>query len=392
MRNETDLELIHCTTGTELFREGEAGECAYLLKSGSVEISTGTGADRRVLGQVGEGELIGEMSIMDAAPRSATATVVADSELCVIRRDQFLERLARLDPAMRYVIGLMSERYRHNLDSVLDLHRTAAACGEPALHREAVEKLELESELWAALERGELRVHYQPIVTMAEGKPAGFEALIRWQHPKHGMVLPERFIHLAEETPLIADIGTLALAQVVRDLPVIARTAPAGFFVGVNVSPRQLRGKFDFDPVVAGIAVAGLDPQTVKLELTESQLADAESVLEWARQAKSKGFRLAIDDFGTGYSSLSQLLRLQADTLKIDRSFVRDMLESKQAENMVTALVAIARSFDMDIVAEGIETEEQRAFLATLGCDYAQGYLFGRALTLEELPGWFRTR
>ena len=145
-------------------------------------------------------------------------------------------------------------------------------------------------------------------------------------------------------------------------------------------------------PVVAGIEMAGLAPQTVKLELTESQLADAESVLEWARQAKGKGFKLAIDDFGTGYSSLSQLLRLQADTLKIDRSFVNDMLESKQAENMVTALVAIARSFDMDIVAEGIETEEQRAFLATLGCDFAQGYLFGHAMTLEQLPAWFRDR
>lgn len=392
MRNETDIELIHCAAGTELFREGEVGECAYLLKSGAVEISTGVGAERRVLGRVGVGELIGEMSIMDAAPRSATATVAADSELCVIRRDQFLERLARLDPAMRYVIGLMSERYRHNLDSVLELHGANVASGEPALQREAVEKLELESELWSALERGELRVHYQPIVTMAEGKPAGFEALIRWQHPKLGMVMPERFIHLAEETPLIADIGTLALAQVVRDLPVIARTTPAGFFVGVNVSPRQLRGRFDFDPVVAGIEAAGLNPQTVKLELTESQLVDAESVLEWVRLAKGKGFKLAIDDFGTGYSSLSLLLRLQADTLKIDRSFVNDMLESKQAENMVTALVAIARSFDMDIVAEGIESEEQRAFLATLGCDYAQGYLFGRAMTLEELPGWFRGR
>ncbi|MET0094001.1 MAG: EAL domain-containing protein, partial [Sedimenticola sp.] len=197
----------------------------------------------------------------------------------------------------------------------------------------------------------------------------------------------------------IEGIGEMVIEQVVTDYPRLQQiledhgdSRQDEFYVGVNVSPKQVNSLNRFQRIADIVSNAELSTDVIKLEITESQLVEITHVMEWVREAKSHGFRVAIDDFGTGYSSLSHLLHLKADTLKIDRTFVRDMLRHQQAESMVRAIVSIARSFEMDIVAEGIETQSQLALLSRLGCDYGQGFLIGHPMQFDDLAKWVGTR
>ncbi|MET0106827.1 MAG: EAL domain-containing protein [Sedimenticola sp.] len=397
-----DLEIIEVAKDTVLFNEGEEGDCAYLVESGRVEISITDMGKKVFLGSVTPGELLGEMAIIDNQPRSATATVVEDARLHVIRREQISQRLEKLDPAMQHIFQLMAFRFRGNLESVRRSHTSREKPEyyiDPELRGRAVEKLRLEADLWAAVDHGELSVYYQPIIDLDGARFAGFEALLRWDHPERGVVMPGVFICLAEETPLIEGIGEMVIEQVVTDYPRLQQiledhgdSRQDEFYVGVNVSPKQVNSLNRFQRIADIVSKAELSTDVIKLEITESQLVEITHVMEWVREAKSHGFRVAIDDFGTGYSSLSHLLHLKADTLKIDRTFVRDMLRHQQAESMVRAIVSIARSFEMDIVAEGIETQSQLALLSRLGCDYGQGFLIGHPMQFDDLAKWVGTR
>ncbi|MES9846534.1 MAG: EAL domain-containing protein [Candidatus Sedimenticola sp. PURPLELP] len=397
-----DLEIIEVSKGSVIFREGDDGDCAYLVESGLVEISMNDGGKQVFLGSVTPGELLGEMAIIDNQPRSAMATAVEDARLHVIRRDQIKDRVEQLDPALKHIFQLMAYRFRDNLDSVRSNSRPPAKPGhfiDPELKGRAVEKLRLEADLWAAVDRGQLSVYYQPIISLDGSGLDGFEALLRWEHPERGMVMPGLFICLAEETPLIEGIGELVIEQVAKDYSRMQQVLEdhgdrrqSPFYVGVNVSAKQIDSLSRFHRIADIVNRENLPSEAIKLEITESQLVDTGPVMKWVREAKSHGYRVAIDDFGTGYSSLSHLLHLNADTIKIDRTFVRDLLQHQQAESMVRAIVSIARSFEMDIVAEGIETESQLEQLTQLGCDYGQGFLIGHPMPFDDLPQWMDSR
>lgn len=382
-------ELLHLDVGQVLFNEGDPGDCAYLIESGQVEVSARAAHGQRVLGVLGPGEMVGEMAIIDEAPRSASVRALRPTRLTAIRRDQVRERLDQADPTLRWLFGLITDRFRSNLfpDGAPARAHPRFQDRDPALRTQAVDRLRLEADLWSAVEHGELQVYYQPVVSLADGRLVGYEALLRWRHPHKGMVSPGEFIALAEETPLIEGIGELVVERVAHDqaqlLAKVAADLPG--FVAVNVSPRQLHHLDGIHRLHERVVEAGADPRALKLEITESMLASRQRVTDWISVAVGYGYQIAIDDFGTGYSSLSQLIRLQADTLKIDQAFVRDMLAHEQARAMVTAIVAIAKAFDMRIVAEGIELPEQRDILAELGCDYGQGWLFGKAVPLDQL-------
>jgi EAL domain-containing protein (putative c-di-GMP-specific phosphodiesterase class I) len=189
------------------------------------------------------------------------------------------------------------------------------------------------------------------------------------------------------------------MEHVARDFAVLYQGSGAcnhmdasDMFVSVNVSARQINSTERFRRITSLIQSHGLEPGTIKFEITESQLVQTEPVMAWVKEAKQNGFRIAIDDFGTGYSSLSHLMHLDADTLKIDRSFVTDMTHHRQAEGMVRAIVSIAQIFEMKMVAEGIETEEQRQMLNAMGCNYGQGYLLGHPMGIEETLEWCSRR
>ncbi len=258
---------------------------------------------------------------------------------------------------------------------------------DDAMHARAVERLQVETDLRRALERGELRMHYQPIVSLVTGRLTGFEALMRWTHPVRGPVGPNVFIPVAEESGLILPLGRLALREACAAAMTWRKRLPAAapLSMAVNLSGRQFAQPDLADEIGALLRESGLDPSRLHLEITESAvMADPEAAAAVLRRLRDLGVRFSIDDFGTGYSSLALLHRIPVDLLKIDRSFVSRMSGGSGNLEVVRAIVALAHALRLEIVAEGVETAEQLALLRALGCESAQGFLFAKALPPEE--------
>jgi len=247
------------------------------------------------------------------------------------------------------------------------------------MNARALDRLVMTNNLRAALERDEFLLHYQPIFDLASGRLNAVEALVRWQHPKDGLVPPGRFIPIAEESGLIAPIGEWVLKTACAQMKAWIDAGIAPRRMAVNLSARQFKQKDLTQRIAAILQETGLAPQFLELEITESMVmadpAEAEKVL---RQLHDSGIMLAIDDFGTGYSSLSYLKRFPIDFLKIDRSFVRDIPQNTDDVAIARSIIALAKGLDLRVIAEGVETQEQRTFLDMEGCEEAQGYLLGK--------------
>ena len=258
---------------------------------------------------------------------------------------------------------------------------------DPSMHVNAVNLLRIETDLWRAIERNELYLEYQPIVSLENGKIAGFEALLRWQHPSLGVLPPSEFITVAEETGLIVAIGTWILEESARqiqrwkDNPKIDPSV----FISVNLSAKQFM-KVDFAADVERIIKAtGIDPGCIKLEITESMVMNkVESTITTLTQLREIGVETSIDDFGTGYSSLSYLPRFPISTLKVDRSFVNSLSENNENLEIVRTIVVLAHNLKMKVVAEGVEATDQLAQLRRMKCEFAQGFFFSRPLKGNE--------
>jgi EAL domain-containing protein (putative c-di-GMP-specific phosphodiesterase class I) len=247
----------------------------------------------------------------------------------------------------------------------------------PEMLDAARERLDLREDLRHAADRGELRVVYQPLVELDGRRVVGVEALLRWQHPVQGEIGPARFIPLAEETGMIVPIGDWVLRRALADLA----TWPDHLYVSVNVAARQLSVPGFAGDVADALAEAGIEPARVWLEVTESALADdLEDVRRTLDALRGLGVRVAVDDFGTGYSSLSRLRGLAIDAVKVDRSFVADVLDRGQGAALVRSIVELGRSLDLEVVAEGIENPDQERFLREAHCRLGQGFLFARPL------------
>jgi EAL domain-containing protein (putative c-di-GMP-specific phosphodiesterase class I) len=259
---------------------------------------------------------------------------------------------------------------------------------DSSMRVEAVERLDLEQALRRALGRSEFRLFYQPVLDVETGTIVGVEALLRWQHPERGLLRPAEFISLAEETGLILPIGRWALQEACRQAKRWREADPdrPPLTVAVNLSARQLAQPDVADMVAEALESTGTDPSQVWLEITESVLTgDTEATIGALRALKALGVRLSVDDFGTGYSSLLYLKRFPVDTLKVDRSFVAGLGTHPEDTAIVAGVVGLAQTLGLTAIAEGVETEEQRAALLALGCDLAQGYLFGHPESPEDL-------
>ncbi|HLB17060.1 MAG TPA: EAL domain-containing protein [Burkholderiales bacterium] len=254
------------------------------------------------------------------------------------------------------------------------------------MNRQSEARLQLQTELRRALERREFRLVYQPKVELPSRRVCGVEALLRWQHPERGMVSPAEFIPVLEETGLIVPVGEWVIEAACAQINAWRSAGLAPLPVAVNVSARQLELK-DLDrQIVALIASSGVDPALLEIEITESYLMkDPEHAIRVLRNLREAGIGISIDDFGTGYSSLAYLTRLPVSALKVDRSFVRDATTDANAAAIVRTVVDLAHNLGFVVVAEGVETEEQVAFLADQGCDLAQGYRFGKPVPPDEI-------
>ncbi|GAA4707654.1 putative bifunctional diguanylate cyclase/phosphodiesterase [Phytohabitans rumicis] len=262
---------------------------------------------------------------------------------------------------------------------------------QAALHNTFLERLELRAELDKAVARESFVVHYQPIVALDTGRAAGLEALVRWNHPERGVLTPDHFIAVAEESGLIVPIGNWVLAQALRDAAAWWRTLPADAapYVSVNVSARQFRDAGFVASVRRHLTAAGLPPDRLVLEITESLLLrDDEQVRQDLATLRDIGVRVAIDDFGTGYSSLSYLRQVPADILKIEKSFIDSIAAHHQQRALVEGIMRLASTLDLTVIAEGIEHTADRDALAEVSCPYGQGYLFCRPLALPQVMDW----
>ncbi len=265
--------------------------------------------------------------------------------------------------------------------------RAGYAIFDSRMHAEVSTQLQLETDLRRALASWQFEVFYQPIVALSSGNLAGFEALVRWRHPEHGLVLPGEFMPMAEETGLINPIGHGVMLEACRQMKVWNdRRAPREpVFISVNLSTRQFRQPDLFDQLSQLLDSSGLSGDRLTIEITEGAVMnEPDAVLQTLARIKRLGIRISLDDFGTGYSSLSVLHRLPFDRIKIDRWFVQHIGVDNGSDELVEGIVALCRGRRLDIIAEGVETNEQRQKLADLGCGFAQGFLFSEPISQEH--------
>ena len=258
------------------------------------------------------------------------------------------------------------------------------------MHRRAYERLLLENRLRGALKRGEFQLHYQPQIDVASGATVGIEALLRWNDEERGLVQPLEFIGVLEDTGMIVEVGHWVLEEACAFNQSLREIGLPPIRVAVNISPRQFRQKGLVESIRQILSNTGLGAEYLDLEITESVLVDAVDAPDVLERLSGMGVRLSIDDFGTGYSSLSYLKRFPIDTLKIDRSFVRDIMTDSDDAAITVAIIALSRSLRLKVLAEGVETAEQLASLRHHGCDEIQGFLYARPMSGDALVAWLR--
>ena len=376
-------------TGDVIFTKGENGNSAFLIEDGQVEIrDPDSGA---AIAIVGQGELIGEVALIDRRPRTATAVALKPSVLIEVTRDLVEQLLIDTDPIIRHLLNVVLRRFRHNLSPVVsDGLPTPAHAGmqqETSLQLAASQKLTLLGDLRHAMADGQFVLHYQPIYLLDGRHLAGFEALIRWKHPTLGLVSPLTFLELAEESGLIRDMGLWVVRRACQDWPQLRTlTRTANPYLSVNISPTQLTDN-SFADIVIGIQTDwAINPQELKLELTESTFIQNQAVAQQQLARLSAfGNSIALDDYGTGFSGLSHLQNYRFDTLKLDQIFIREIEHSRLSFQLVTSTLDMIRALHINAVGEGIETDEVAMILRGLGCEYGQGYLFGKPMALADL-------
>lgn len=392
--------------GTVLFSKGETRQCAYLVDQGEVHIvGNDEGGADKLLCVIGEGEIFGEMALVDNTPRTATAIAATECAIFVIPRDSLHDRIKGLDPIVSLLISLLIERYRvtriHLPESVKQdkggdfiqkvskyekMPEDVLRLRNTDRQRElALREMKLEQELRAGLEHKQFVPYLQPILNLSDRRVAGFEVLIRWQHPERGLVFPDEFIPVAERTGVVQNLDRMMLEKACAILPTLQEKAgDQKIFISVNLSGINFETVDVVNSVRRTIMESGVDSAQIKLEITESALiGDPDRAEKVLRGLKALGVSIALDDFGTGYSSLGYLHKFTIDDLKIDRSFVMQLHDGRRSLDIVRAIIALAKNFKLNVVAEGIEAEEDIIALTSLDCDMGQGYLFSKPVPLD---------
>lgn len=388
--------------GEYVFHEGDLGDCGYIVEEGKIEISVNRDDRRIVIAVLEKGEIFGEMAIIDGSARSATARCTEPAVVSVVSKGQLRDRINKADPVVRLLLKVLIQRLRNDLESLeatqAEVHRKLndliehppAGSEMDSDSKNAIDRIKIESELSGALENGELRMYYQPIVDIKTGHVAGFEALLRWFHPELGQINPGTFITLAEETDLIVPIGRWVLHRAIADLATLqmSHSISSGnskpLFMSVNISGRQLSDPTFFDELDIALKRGAISPKCIKLEITETALVEDEIAYEWIEKVSKRGLSISLDDFGTGYSSLSYLSQFNIDCLKLDKSFLDQILTDKKSLIIARSIIEMASGLKIPVVAEGIENEKQAKLLKGMACTYGQGYLFARPMPLEQ--------
>ena len=329
-----------------------------------------------MLAVLGPGEVIGEMAVIDHGPRTASAVAKKTTRLRLITRDHLESKVDSADPLIRVLLRLILQRYRAAVAGKKGGDKRGDAARKAALSR-----VRFAQEIEQGLERDQFMLNYQPIVGLDTMGIAGFEALVRWNHPTRGLVPPSEFIPVMEESELIHRLGRWVLRSAcaaVRRLNERSRGG-APLYVCVNLSGRELASPAALDNIADALRATGVPPASLRIEITESALvSNLDFAVQVIGRCRELGVQVAVDDFGTGYSSLNYLRHFAVDTLKIDRSFVRPVHTEEDNRKILRTIRDLAHALDMTIVAEGVEELGQMRMLRDLGLECAQGYLFSR--------------
>ncbi|MCW2240210.1 EAL domain-containing protein [Azospirillum canadense] len=386
------MDVLRLEAGARIFSEGEPGDHAYLIGSGSVEIVAGRDGPPVVLARLGAGELIGEMAVIDDHPRSATARALEPVELLVITRDVLRGYLEKADPLLSRLLHVLIARMRHaqralvqhtgGAPSAPDPTQELPGDGEGDVFSLLIDDLKIRQ----ALAEGALEPFFQPIVELGSGRLAGFETLVRWRHPERGLVMPADFIPTAERSGLIRAVDLHVFERAARAVLAAGSDGGRAPFLSINLSGSHFASLEVIDQLAAIIEDTGFPPSRLKVEITEGVLvAHPERALAVIEAIHGLGAQVSLDDFGTGYSSLSYLHRFPIDVLKIDRSFVVGMAEHPRTAAITTAMLQLAGALGLQVVAEGIEDDGIVPRLCDLGCHYGQGWLFGRPMPADAM-------
>jgi EAL domain-containing protein (putative c-di-GMP-specific phosphodiesterase class I) len=422
--------------GAQIFTDGDTGNVVYLIEQGKVELAQNLDGHRVVLAELGGGEMLGELSVIDGEPRSATATAIEDTHVIVASRAELLKQIEAADDWVQLMLRVMIDRLRdvqhgkagngaarpegtgypeslgipepigasepndtseadeateapdtiNPFESVFD--PVFAGSTRANVITEPVERLDgLAGELQVAIEENQLELNYQPIVSVAERYVAGFEALVRWQHPTHGTIVPSNFISLAESTGLIVPLGRWLLERALKDLKTFQGNSKRNgttppLYMSVNVSSRQLLSDIEIQDLGDIVRDSGASPGDLMFEITENlMIEDPDNVAAAMAEFRAMGIRIAADDFGTGYANLQFLKNFPLDMIKIDRAFISHSDIDERNRRIVETVIKLAKQFDLVTVAEGIETKGEMNLLRELNCDFAQGYLLSKPIT-----------
>ncbi len=366
-----------------IFKEGDPGDSAYLIEEGCVEVSVSSTQQTRL----NKGELFGEIALIDQQPRTATVRAIEDTVLIPIPRQLVKERLEKTDPVVRHLLLTILERYRATRSQPASDPARTDAFGRDTTRGDATHQLRLSHDIEEALRDEQFEMFYQPICDLSSGRIAGYEALIRWHHPAEGLISPLDFLWVAEQTGQIREIGLWTLERACLDWPKLRESiSHPKPFVSVNLSPSQLSGDKFVESVKSIVSRHQMPAAELKLEMTEAVINNnpdqAQKLLGKLTEA---GNTLALDGFGSDQPGIESLQRYPIGTVKINRSFVGQMLSSQPSAKIVKNAIDLAHSLNMEVVAEGIEIEDERLALLELGCDYGQGWLFGKPTSLKRI-------
>jgi EAL domain-containing protein (putative c-di-GMP-specific phosphodiesterase class I)/CRP-like cAMP-binding protein len=408
-------------TDEYIFNEGDPGNCAYIIDSGMVEVAIDKDERSFVMATLTKGEILGEMAIIDRLPRTASARALVPTVVTAIPIDYVSQKIEQTDPMVRVFLRLAMTRYRDlntRLGQVFEeLSRVQEEASGEAYASTTMELknvvsqfTEMQKRIDSAVSKpssseddslfGEDTLQFtkisvneekllsaaltkkqQPIVDLANNSIIGCEALVRWQHPSGELYAPARFIDLAESSGLIIDLGYWIAEEACKFQSHLVDDFQKDLLVAINLSGKQFEDPFLIPSLADIMNKTGVNHERIKFEITESLLMDnPELATESLHQLKETGAKLAIDDFGTGYSSFSYLHRFPFDTLKIDRVFVNAMTRSQKSNQIVKSLVNLSHDLGMDVVAEGIESEDEAKLMHDYNTEFGQGYYYSKPI------------
>ena len=400
---EEAFDRAFFNTNETVFSLGDLGDCAFVIEEGCVEILSGLAPDQKRIALLTEGAIFGEIALLDRQPRSASVRDLVPTRLIRIDRMHVDEMLTRSDPVVQYLVRLLLVRIRNIQDHLGQLIHPRGEVSKAAhnqdanLQQSAVRALSLAQDLADAIDRGQLELHYQPLIVFDGLRLSGFEALARWRHPALGLISPDEFIPLAEKTGLIHRIGQWVLAQAVSDWGQLRDFCADDMdhppFMSVNLSATELAVPDIAAAIQRCLQRARMPAQELRIELTETVIIqNIDGVASTLKELRAMGCGIALDDFGTGYAGLDYLQTLPFTCLKIDKTFVQQIHQSERSFHIIKAALELASSLGLSTIAEGIEDRATGLRLAEMGCSHSQGYFYGKPMPIANIAEWFRQR